>query len=65
MTVESLAARVERLERAEERNAVIRALVWGLCVLVLAVEALWICAAMSAHGLRPFTLPRPHTIQQR
>jgi hypothetical protein len=65
MTVERLAARVERLERAEERNVVIRTLVWALCVLVLAASVLWICAAMSAHGVRPFTLRPPHTIHQR
>ena len=65
MTVERLAARVERLERAEERNIVIRALVWGLCALVLVGEVLWICAALSAHGVRPFALPAPHTIHQR
>jgi hypothetical protein len=63
--VDRLVARVERLERAEERSVVCRTLVWALCVFVLAAEVVWICAAMSAHGLRPFTLPPPHTIQQR
>jgi hypothetical protein len=50
------------LELAEERNVVIRTLVWALCVLVLAAEALRIVRAMRAHGVRPFTLLPPHTI---
>ena len=61
MTVERPASRVDRLERAEERNAVIRALVWGFRVLVLAAEVPWLCAVKSAHGVRRFTLPpTPH-----
>jgi hypothetical protein len=65
MTVEGLASRVDRLQRAEERNVVSRTLVWALCGLVLAAEVLWICAVMGALGVRPFTLPPPHTIHQR